>query len=100
VGDEDREFSPHFAEIIKLCKDTIKAPTERSGMLAQWARIQLDAVRHAMEHQRLMDGLGIGTTHVINVHPPTDKPRPPVEDDGPVGASEGDTGDNGERVLN
>ncbi len=95
-GGKELEFSPHFQEIIQMCKDTLGKPHEKSGMLAQWARIQLDAVRHAMEDLRLRDGLGADTMHIINVNYPSGaKPKAPVRDEA-TGADDGDA----EKVMN
>ncbi|MEE9367195.1 MAG: hypothetical protein V3W44_10940 [Dehalococcoidales bacterium] len=83
-------FSPHFAEIIEMCRAERADPDEKSGMLAQWARIQLDAVSRAMEDLRLRDGLGTGVTHVFNLIHPGDKPPMPTEDEtAPVEAVRG-----------
>jgi hypothetical protein len=59
-------------------------------------KLKLDATKAAVEDLRLRDGLGAGTTHVINVIQPGDKPRPPVDDNAPPVASEGDS----EKVMN
>ena len=93
-------YHPHFTEIIEMCRAERAAPDEKSGMLAQWARIQLDAITRAIEHQRLTDGLGAGVTHVFKViYPEGEKPRPPTDDETVPEGAVGD-GEGKEKVMN
>ena len=48
-------FSSDFQEIIDKCRSETKNPSEKSGMLQTWARLQLDAVRYAKEEQRALE---------------------------------------------
>ena len=93
----DDEFSPHFKELLALCRAEILTPSENTQHVQQWGRLQLDVVRHALEHQRILDGHGVGVQYICNKHYPAgDRPLPPPDEEAPP---TGATGDD-ERVLN
>jgi hypothetical protein len=95
-----REFHPCFQAILDWTDELKDNPPDNLTQMVSLGKLKLDATKAAVEDLRLRDGLGAGTTHVINVIQPGDKPRPPVDDNAPPVASEGDSGDAKERVLN
>lgn len=94
-------FAAAYQDIIDRSIREQDNPSDQSGVKMSWCRIQLDATKAAIEHQDRLDGLGTGVTYISITQPPGDKPKPPVEDDEPQRAIEGDMGDDSEgRVLN
>jgi len=86
-------FHPGFQDILDWVKDLKADPPDNLGTLVNLGRLQLAATEKALEHQRLLDGIGAGAVYNFTMQPPAE--RDPVEV--PSEAIEG--GDEG-RVLN
>eukprot|EP00918_Siedleckia_nematoides_P034659 GHVU01075401.1.p3 GENE.GHVU01075401.1~~GHVU01075401.1.p3 ORF type:complete len:135 (-),score=14.57 GHVU01075401.1:2664-3068(-) len=80
-----------FVNIAQRCNDKLEE-TEQPGVQVQWMKMILDCCRFAKEEQRLLDGLGAGTTHNITINAPSDKPRPPADSGDVVKGDAKDTG--------
>ena len=93
------EFHFAFQEIIDWTKEQVENPTDSTGLLVPVMRLRLDTTAKAIEDLRLRDGLGAGTTHVINVIAPSNKPKPPPEDETAVRLAVGE-GEDKERMSN
>lgn len=72
------QFSFSYENLLKRCRKEGKDPSDNST-LVQWAQMELKVIIAAKEEQRLLEGLGAGTQHNINIIVPTDKPRMPVD---------------------
>lgn len=80
-------FDPNFKEILEVCRAEENAPSDNSTKV-QWVQVHLRIVVAALEHQRILDGIGTGVTYVSVTQPPTDKPKPPVDETMPSKAVE------------
>ncbi len=88
-------ISLEFISIADRAMEELKN-TVTEGVRVQWMRLIFDCCKGAKEEQRLTDGYGDGTIHEFYLIKPTDKPRPPVDDDEPEKAVD----DDSERVIN
>ncbi len=70
-------FSPDFQSLIDLCRNEIKTPTKGSMQKLQWARLLLDAVRHAKDELRELEAQHV-VYHIVNEDPlgPADEAPP------------------------
>ena len=73
------EFHPSFQEIIDWTRELRADPPDNVGALVTLGRLQLDASRHAIEHQRLLDGIGVGAEYKLVIQPPEPKAIPDDE---------------------
>ncbi len=93
----DNGFRFEFMDIAREVRDELRDLDIQPNTRPQYWNLVITCVTKAKEEQRLLDGLGAGTTHVIKVVVPSDKPKPPVEDEPPVKAVRDS---EGEKVMN
>ena len=75
----EENFSASFVELLDICRREGANPTDNSTKV-QWVQIHHRILVSALEHQRLMDGLGAGVQHMFVLeHPKGDKPKPPAD---------------------
>ena len=64
-----------YTDLVSVCMAELRSPSPKSGIMAVWARLLLEAMKAHKEEQRLLEGAGANAVYSLTILAPCSPPN-------------------------